>query len=351
MREELISVIVPAHNGQAYLKNCIDSIAAQSYDNLEILVVNDGSTDQTAAVCEELKKRYKNVQVFTLGDVGVSAARNYAMERSQGAYITFVDADDRLCPGVLNYLYERINATKSDLAGCRFVVWSTEDDWKRITADMRPEGTTGKEAKKAVCALVEAACFDSYHYLTDCILQDNCRCWSKLYRKDLLTKVRFREGLTVGEDMLFLVDLLPFLGRAVETDYPGYGYYQNPAGVMRRPFTPAYMDQIKCWELAEKEILPMDVGLKRQTAAKITTAIMLTVGKIALCSGKERREAGVYLARCRALLGEQMRVKESGGYLPPGYSLKAKWFYCLPGMYVWCYHILQAVKNRRRNKG
>lgn len=343
MRKERISVIVPVHNGQAYLKNCIDSIEAQSYDNLEILLVNDGSTDQTAAVCEDLKKEYGNVRVFTLDDKGVSAARNYAMERAQGDYITFVDADDRLCPGVLSYLHERITATGSDLAGCRFAVWSTENDWKQLCeADGMRTGSGVPAAE---------SCFDGYGYLKDSILQDNCRCWSKLYRRELAAKVRFREGLTVGEDMLFLVDLLPFLKRAVETDYPGYGYYQNPAGVMQRPFAPSYMDQIRSWELAEEEILRQDAGLKSQTAAKIIIAVMLTVGKIAVRPPKERREAGIYLARCRALLGELMRVKGNAAYLPGGYRLKAAWFYCLPGMYVRCYPALQAAKNRRRNEG
>lgn len=333
MKDELISVIVPVHNGQRYLKNCIDSIEAQRCDNLEILVVNDGSTDQTAEVCENLTKTYGNVQVFSMDDVGVSAARNYALSRARGEYVAFVDADDRLCPGVLNYLCERLNDTGSDLAGCRFVPWSTEEDWERITADKR-QGETKER------------CFDSYHYLKDSILQDNCRCWSKLYRRGLLAQVRFREGLTVGEDMLFLVDLLPFLRRAVETAYPGYGYYQNPAGVMRRPFTPAYMDQIKCWELAQREILQIDGELKDITAAKMITAIMLTVGKIALCSSKERQKAGAYLIRCRQLLGEQLRVTESVGHLPKGYLVKAKCFYRLPGMYVRCYGVLQAMKRR-----
>lgn len=345
MRDELISVIVPVHNGQDYLGNCIDSIEDQSYDHLEILVVNDGSTDRTAAVCEKLKKSYGNVQVFSLDDVGVSAARSYALCRAQGEYITFVDADDRLCPGVLNYLYERINATKSDLAGCRFVPWSTEKDWERIQAGRQP-GETEDGAQTAAEAPVEEACFDSYHYLTDCILRDNCRCWSKLYRRSLLAKVRFREGLTVGEDMLFLVDLLPFLRKAVETAYPGYGYYQNPAGVMQRPFTPAYMDQITCWELAEKEILHIDAGLKSVTAAKIITAVMLTVGKIAARPAGERRETGTYLKRCREILGEQMKVEGNKAHLLPGYGLKSKWFYRLPGIYVSCYGILQTVKRR-----
>lgn len=361
MEKELISVIVPVHNGQAYLKNCIDSIEAQSYDNLEVLVVNDGSTDQTAAVCDDLKKAYGNLRVFTLEDVGVSAARNFAISQAQGDSVTFVDADDRLCPGVLAHLQERMAATGSDLAGCRFVVWSTEEDWKGIT-----QGRESKEAAAGMAAAGMAAggavadtaaagtkekCFDGRQYLTDCILQDNCRCWSKLYKRNLFTKAEFREGLTVGEDMLFLVDLLPFLRRAVETDYPGYGYYQNPAGVMQRPFTPAYMDQIRCWELAREEILKMDGGLESQMAAKIIIAVMLTVGKIAHCPKRERREASGYLARCRETLGEQMQVGGNAAYLPSGYAMKAKWFYRLPGLYVRCYGTLQSAKRRLSGRG
>lgn len=351
MEKELISVIVPVHNGQAYLKNCIDSIEAQSYDNLEVLVVNDGSTDQTAAVCEDLKKAYGNLRVFTLEDVGVSAARNFAISQAQGDSVTFVDADDRLCPGVLAHLQERMTETGSDLAGCRFVVWSTEEDWKRITASGAVTDTAAGTATSGAVTDTAAAgtkekCFDSRQYLTDCILRDNCRCWSKLYKRKLFTKAGFREGLTVGEDMLFLVDLLPFLGRAVETDYPGYGYYQNPAGVMQRPFTPAYMDQIRCWELAREEILKMDKGLESQMAAKIITAVILTVGKIAHCPKRERREAAGYLTRCRETLGEQMQVLGNAAYLPSGYAMKAKWFYRLPALYVRCYGTLQAAKRR-----
>ena len=72
----LISVIVPVYNGQDYLENCIESIESQTYDNLEIIVVNDGSLDATDVVCDRLRESYDNVYVFTLDDKGVSAARN-----------------------------------------------------------------------------------------------------------------------------------------------------------------------------------------------------------------------------------------------------------------------------------
>ena len=88
MEKELISVIVPVHNGQAYLKNCIDSIEAQSYDNLEVLVVNDGSTDQTAAVCDDLKKAYlAQIPAGRFGEPDDIAAACVFLASEEASYI------------------------------------------------------------------------------------------------------------------------------------------------------------------------------------------------------------------------------------------------------------------------
>lgn len=343
---ELISVIVPVHNGQDYLKKCIDSIAAQTYDRLEIIVVNDGSTDETAQVCEELQREYAGVHVITLPDVGVAAARNRAIEQARGELLTFVDADDRLRPDMLKRLYDSLRATDSDVAGCRFTAWSTEDEWKRIV-DREPEAedTEASGTPDGMLNMGAGKQFDRCHYLTDNILQDNCRCWSKLYRRSAVGTVRFREELTIGEDMLFLVDILPNIRNAVELEYEGYGYYQNPNGLMKRPFKPAYMDQIKCWELAEEEILNIDKTLEPQVHAKLMVAIMLTVGKIALLSGQERRAAREYLTSCREKLALYGSRKESCLYLPEGYETKIRFFSKAPGLYMVLYHMLQSIKR------
>lgn len=355
-KKELVSVIVPVHNGQDYLEKCIDSIAAQTYQALEIIVVNDGSTDDTAQVCERLQDKYTDVSIITLPDIGVAAARNRAVEQAKGEYITFVDADDRLRPDMLERLYDSLQFTGSDVAGCRFVTWSTQTEWESVAGrQINCEGDEGAgdavalsvpaQNMKAEIAAETAKQFDSYHYLTDSILRDNCRCWSKLYRRSAVGTVRFREELTIGEDMLFLVDLLPNIKKAVELEYKGYGYYQNPNGLMKRPFKPAYMDQIKCWELAKKEILTIDGALETQVNAKLMTAIMLTVGKIALLSGKDRRAVKKYLAVCKDKILQNGRQKESYAYLPEGYRVKIELFSKAPGLYVALYHLLQSIKR------
>ena len=125
-REALISVIVPVYNGEHYLADCIESIEGQTYRNLEIIIINDGSTDGTRKICNTLREVYENISVITMEDEGVSAARNAGIEASKGEFITFVDADDRLCPEMLAVLYECMLKTESDIAGCRFFIWKNE---------------------------------------------------------------------------------------------------------------------------------------------------------------------------------------------------------------------------------
>lgn len=111
MKKPLISVIIPVYNGEKYLADCVNSIREQTYQNLEIIIVNDGSFDGTERVCEKLQTSYDNVQIITLKDEGVSAARNAGIEAAKGEFITFVDADDRLRPAMLQILYDCILQT------------------------------------------------------------------------------------------------------------------------------------------------------------------------------------------------------------------------------------------------
>ncbi|MBD5517805.1 MAG: glycosyltransferase [Lachnospiraceae bacterium] len=334
--KDLISVIVPVHNGEAYLEKCIESIVMQDHKALEILVVNDGSTDATAEICSRLCMQYENLRVIDLPDRGVSAARTRGLEQAKGDYITFVDADDRMRPGMLRRLLEMLQETESDMAGCQFAVWGTEEEWEQLAE----AGNASSDMKK----LQAVTTYNSNCYLKENLLRGNTRCWSKLYRRSLITRVRFRQGLSIGEDMLFLVELLPHIKQAVETEWPGYGYYQNPGGVMRRPFTPAYMDQIYCWEMARELIAKQDGALVVQADAQIMVAVMLTVGKIALLPETERKKAGEYLRVCHRKLKGLAGRKACYASLPSGYGIKVRMFAILPGLYVRLYRL---QKNRK----
>jgi len=321
--QPLISVIVPVYNGQDYLEKCIESIQSQTYENVEIIIVNDGSTDATGQVCVRIKERYQNIHVITMEDEGVSAARNAGLDAAKGAFVTFVDADDRIRPKMLEVLYQGIMDTGSDVCGCRFLMWENEEEWE--------------ELQQKRYRVEKPVTYQPTEYLEKEVLNGNSRCWSKLYRRGAIGKQRFRRGLTIGEDMLFVVELLPYIRSISEIDYPGYGYYVNPKGAMNRTFTPRYMDQITCWEAA-REAMPDKPAIRSRVTTILLVAIMLTVGKIALLSGQERRKNKQYIRICHNKLKEEIRFAGAYEGLDKGYRMKVKLFLAVPSLYLALYH-------------
>lgn len=321
----LISVIVPVYNGQDYLEDCIDSIEKQTYENTEIIIINDGSTDDTASVCVRLREAYDNLHVITMEDGGVSAARNAGIDAANGVFVTFVDADDRLRSKTLRVLYDCIMRTGSDVAGCGFFSWRKEEEWE---AFLREKCRIGRPVE-----------YTPSQFLREQLLRGNSRCWSKLYRRSAIGELRFPQELSIGEDMLFLVRILPFLRKIAETDYPGYGYFQNPEGAMNREFSSKYMDQITCWELAREEALKLDPTVGIRAASLVITGIMLTAGKLAMLTFFERRKQKEYIKLCHEKLKEEMQVPGAYKELPKGYQLKAQMFLAMPGIYLALYHL------------
>lgn len=116
MNNELISIIVPIYNKEDYLPQCLDSIINQSYTNFEVLLVNDGSTDSSGIICQEYAERDSRFRYIEKENGGVSSARNLGLERSEGAYITFIDSDDWVEFNYLEVLYNALRENNADVA-------------------------------------------------------------------------------------------------------------------------------------------------------------------------------------------------------------------------------------------
>ena len=330
MTSPLISVIVPVYNGQDYVIKCIKSIEKQSYSPLEIIVVDDGSTDDTRNILEGYVSISKtaNIKLIGLNDLGVSAARNAGISASTGDYLTFVDADDILLPDTISRLYDALIENDADVAGCSFIKWSKRDEVTNFPADSH----TGTKSV-----------FTSSEYLSQAILNENSRCWSKLYRRSLFENVYFMEGLTIGEDMLFLIDLLPHVKKWVEIDYPGYGYFQNPKGAMYRPFNLKYLDQIKCWRLAREHasqygFFETEPSAESKITRNLIMGVMLVVGKLAKLSQKDSAEYGDVLTDIHCQLRHEAKNREAFKMLPFGYKVKTTLFTLCPSIYLFLYH-------------
>ena len=117
----MISVIVPVYNVEPYLRECIESILGQTYRDFELILVNDGSTDDSGTICDEYAAQDTRIRVLHQKNSGVSVARNVGLDSVQGEYITFVDSDDRVSKDYLAYLNDLIQIECADIACCDFL--------------------------------------------------------------------------------------------------------------------------------------------------------------------------------------------------------------------------------------
>lgn len=215
---DLISVIVPVYNVEKYLPRCLDSLLAQTYGNLEIILINDGSSDGSLAVCNAYAAKDKRIKVIDFEkNRGVCTARNTALESAKGAYIGFVDADDYCTKDKYQHLYETLKKSGAQLAACGFYV---DCDGNVAEAPKTAEGV-----------------FSAQQFLRQNF--GRLYCWNKLFDANILKSVRFKEDIAVAEDVVFCVDALRGKSRAVVTNSPKCYYNKNSQSATRGGFKPA----------------------------------------------------------------------------------------------------------------
>lgn len=125
--QELISIIVPVYNVEEYLSKCLDSIIHQSYKNIEVLLINDGSTDNSLKICEEYKKYDNRITIFSQMNFGLASARNLGLDNARGSFISFIDSDDYVGSDFIYDLYSLLKNTSSDISMCNFLEVNESD--------------------------------------------------------------------------------------------------------------------------------------------------------------------------------------------------------------------------------
>lgn len=176
--EILITVIVPIYNVKEYLNECVQSIVEQTYENMEIILIDDGSTDGSGKVCDEWKSKDARIVVIHQENGGLSAARNSGIAVARGMYITFVDSDDYIEPVFLEYLYAMLSRDKSDIASCQMRVVRDDD--------------VNVPVRKARDYVVEGnrKCMKAFL----CTKDINPVAWGKLYKSELFRDIRYPVG-------------------------------------------------------------------------------------------------------------------------------------------------------------
>lgn len=192
MLQPLISIIIPIYNVERYLRHCVESVIDQTYRNLQIILIDDGSTDRSSAICEELKEKDTRIKVIHKENGGVSSARNIGLKNAKGQFITFLDGDDWIEPTMLQSFYNEISNNRS------------EDSYDVvISGHFLDNASTGIVKKSTLIKdSIEMDGEKCLKYMLEAKVFMGHIC-SKFYRKVTINGLYFNENISVGEDLLF----------------------------------------------------------------------------------------------------------------------------------------------------
>lgn len=263
--EILISVIIPVYNNEQYIKRCLDSVAKQTMDEIEVIIIDDGSNDRTAFICSQFINTNKKFSLIRQENTGVSGARNRGIRLAKGKYIAFVDSDDVLAEDYLEELYH--NMHQGGLSAC---------DWTSVPLKYNTKGEftvlTRLEAQQSV--LVYKG-LEGYPFC-------------KLFDLDVINrnKLQFALDITLCEDVLFVMQYIYYSrGKITRTRRKLYYYFDNPKGALSSRFLPdtpmrkEYLSEYeaidRCYEfLINKTALSEYYELRKTKAAVAALRVM-----------------------------------------------------------------------------
>ena len=235
MEQPLVSVIVPVYNAGSHIARCIESIRRQSYQNLEIIIVNDGSKDVSLHVCEMYARVDKRILLIDKANSGVSATRNLAMEMAKGKYLQFADSDDYLAPDATRLLVEAAEANQTDLV---IAPYYRVEETKPLFAK---EGESYQTIQQF--GFLEKGFYDKHAFARGLMKEPASFyygvMWNKLYRRDMVQSrgIQCSEELCWSEDLLFNLEYIRYAARFYALDEPVYYYVKNPQSLVSTQVT------------------------------------------------------------------------------------------------------------------
>lgn len=227
----LVSIIVPVYNVEAYLSRCIDSLIRQTYNNCEIILIDDGSTDTSANICDYYAKSHDNIRAIHQSNQGLSAARNRGIDAAKGSFFAFIDSDDYVDPDFISSLLTAIKHSGSKLAICS--VANEDEQGKSLQLDYFQQLD------------------NQIHTCHDC-MQQSCSnssmivAWNKLYAAELWETLRYPEG-AIHEDELVFHYILRQCSIVAFVKQPLYHYVHNKDSIMHKRYSAANLTRVTAY--------------------------------------------------------------------------------------------------------
>ena len=236
-----ISIIVPVYKVEKYLDRCVESILSQTFNNFELILVDDGSPDKCPEMCDDWAKKDKRIRVIHKSNGGLSSARNAGLDIIEGDYVCFVDSDDWVTSDMCEYFFYLAQKYSADIISTLPIRCSEAVEIKPF--DERIELLNSKEFIKRVLKVNTRV---TEHYA-----------WGKLYRSELWNSIRFPEGL-IAEDVLSTFEVTLKANKIIRSNQNKYFYYQNSEGITGSGFTIKEFDLLKIWDLVCLEAQKID---------------------------------------------------------------------------------------------
>lgn len=233
--EALISVIVPVYDTEKYIERCVKSICDQSYRNLEIILIDDGSKDTSGRICDQLAIEDSRIKVIHQFNAGVSSARNAGIEAAGGDYLTFADSDDYLHPRMIERLHTVLKENEADISSCEYT-----------------SGEPELSVNEAEISLI----FDKVNGISDMLCNKNITYAvnGKLFLRSTVNGVRFHTEYSHNEDLLFCYEVFLRSKRIAHTKEKLYLYYTNETSATRAAFSHKRMTAIDVQERILQDI-------------------------------------------------------------------------------------------------
>ena len=318
-----ISVIVPVYKTEEYLRKCVESILAQTYTNLEVILVDDGSPDGSGKICDEYAERDERVRVIHKENGGLSSARNAGLDVATGDYITFVDSDDYLDDGIYEKLVTKMEETSSDIVMMN--IQAVDEEYNPICPP-KEYPSEWISPQPGTCMMAEI-----------CKRRIDTSVCSKLFSFSAIRESRFRSGV-LNEDFLFMAEaLLRKEIRCVLVNDVGYFYYTRQGSITKSGFGKSLRDAVYNTEevkkMAEKlhpELVPL---IGAYAAYQARTAILVM-------TKKQYRENDEFTRYCREVIRANKRYVK-GSFM----NRKEKLFCCMyikfPRFTKWFFDLLR----------
>lgn len=228
--QPLISIIIPVYNIDNYVSRCVESVISQSYENLDILLIDDGSDDASGEICDQYGEKYSRIRVIHKANGGLSEARNVGIEAAKGEYIAFLDGDDFITK---NYVANLFNAIEQSLCDLAISMFMNVVDGQKINLNT-------DDVLENFRVVSSEECLKSLLYQKG--IETSAP--GKIYKRELIGDLRFPVG-KLYEDVMFTVQMIARSARVAIIDNVDYMYYQRQGSIQYQQFDRRKMDSIR----------------------------------------------------------------------------------------------------------